>query len=136
MVQRVLPTALAFLVSDYIIDDVNTRKKSIIGLFNNICSSRFPFRHPEMNVFISLTDGHGKYQSSLICTRSEDEQEVFKTKGEVVFNNPNTVVEINFNLRNVEFPSPGKYTFQFFCDHGLLIMRPFEVVQLKQDEKK
>jgi hypothetical protein len=127
------PTLLAFLIADSIIDDITTRKKSIIGLFNSICSPRFPFRHSEMNLFVSLTDGHGEYNCTLICTRSEDEKEVFKTGGKVKFQTPNSVVEINFSLRNVEFPTAGKYTFQFFCDDYLLVIRPFEVVKMEKD---
>lgn len=132
---RIYPTPLAFLIADSIIDDINTRKKSIIGLFNSICSNRFPFRHPEMNIFVSLTDGHGSYQTSLVCSRSFDEKEILRTRGEVTFRTPNTVVEMNFSLRNIEFPSPGKYTFHFSCDGELLVMRPFEVVEIDKEEQ-
>jgi len=132
---EVFPTTLAFLIADTVIDDTNTRKKSIIGLFNSICSPRFPFRHPEMNLFISLTDGHGEYQSSLICSRSLDEKEIFKTQGNVSFGSPNAVVDIHFTLRHIEFESPGKYTFQFYCKDKLLIMRPFEVLQVVPEKE-
>lgn len=134
-VKRIMPTSLAFLISDTVIDDYVTRKKSIIGLFNSICSNRFPFRHAEMNVFISLTDGHGEYKSSLVCSRAFDEKEIFKSEGKVKFRSPNTIVEMNFTLRNIEFPTPGKYTFQFYCDDELLIIRPFEIVNVKDEEK-
>ena len=118
--------------TDTIIDDVVTRKKSIIGLFNSICSNKFPFRHNEMNVFVSLTDGHGEYQTSLVCARASDEQPIFKSTGVVDLKTPNTVVEINFALRNVEFPTKGKYTFQFYCEDKLLVMRPFDVLNVKK----
>ena len=127
---EVYPTPLAFLIADTVIEDVQTRKKSIIGLFNSICSPHFPFRHPEMNLFIGLTDGHGEYASSLICSRGTDEVEVFRTSGTVEFQSPNAVVEIHFTLRNIEFVQPGKYSFQFFCNDKLLILRPFEVLQV------
>ncbi len=133
--KRVMPTALSFLIADTIIDDMITRKKSIIGLFNSICSNRFPFRHSEMNVFVSLTEGYGEYQTNLICARSFDEKQILKTSGKVNFRNPNMVVEMNFALRNVEFPSAGKYTFQFYCDGNLLILRPFEVVDMEKEKK-
>lgn len=132
---RPLPTSLAFLIADTIIDDVVTRKKSIIGLFNSICSNRFPFRHAELNVFVSLTDGHGEYVTDLVCSRAFDESEVFKSTGKVHFRSPNTVVEINFSLRNIEFPNPGKYTFQFYCNKQLLVIRPFEVVDVSNEKK-
>jgi len=129
--QKPLPTPLAFLIADTVIDDVVTRKKSIIGLFNSICSSRFPFRHSEMNVFVSLTDGHGEYKSGLVCSRSTDLKEIFKSSGKVSFRTPNSVVEMNFTLRNIEFPTQGKYTFQFSCNGQPVVMRPFEVVRMK-----
>ena len=135
MAQKTLPSPLAFLIADTIIDDITTRKKSIIGLFNSICSNRFPFRHAELNVFVSLTDGHGEYQTGLVCSRAFDEFEVFKSSGKVSFRSPNTVVEMNFTIRNIEFPTPGKYTFQFYCDNQLLLIRPFEVVDIENEKK-
>lgn len=134
-VQRIMPTPLAFLIADTVIDDVTTRKKSIIGLFNSICSNRFPFRHAEMNIFVSLTDGHGEYLTSLKCSRAYDEKEVFKSSGKINFRTPNTVVEINFTLRNIEFPTFGKYTFQFYCNDNLIVMRPFEVVNIENEKE-
>ncbi len=129
---NIMPTALAFLIADLIIDDIVTRKKSIIGLFNSICSNKFPFRHREMNVFVSLTDGHGKYDTSLVCTRASDEKTIFKSSGIVDLQSPNTVVEINFALRNMEFPTHGKYIFQFYCGDKLLVMRPFDVLNVEK----
>lgn len=135
-VNRIMPSALGFLIADTIIDDIVTRKKSIIGLFNSICSNHFPFRHGEMNIFVSLTDGHGEYNTTLLCARAYDERQIFSSSGKVEFMTPNTVVEINFAIRNIEFPSPGKYTFQFYCDDYLLVMRPFEIVDVKNKPQK
>ncbi len=131
---KTFPTPLAFLIADSVIDDIGTRKKSIIGIFNSICSSRFPFRHAELSLFVSLTEGYGEYNSRLVCSRASDEKEIFKTTGKVSFRNPNSVVEMSFTLRNIEFPTPGKYTFQFFCEDHLLILRPFEVVPLESEK--
>ncbi len=127
---KTYPTPLAFLIADSVIDDRETRKKSIIGIFNSICSSRFPFRHAELSLFVSLTEGYGEYNSFLVCSRADDEKEIFRTNGKVNFHTPNSVVEMSFVLRNIEFPTPGKYTFQFFCEDYLLILRPFEVVPM------
>jgi hypothetical protein len=84
-----------------------------------------------MNVFVSLTDGHGLYESSLVCARSFDEKRIFESSGEVKFRSPNAVVEIHFALRNIAFPEPGKYTFQFYCNGSLLVMRPLEILKVK-----
>jgi hypothetical protein len=133
MNNKTYPTPLAFLIADSVIDDIGTRKKSIIGIFNSICSSRFPFRHGELSLFVSLTEGYGEYDSYLVCSRASDEKEILKTHGKLKFSTPNSVVEMSFVLRNIEFPTPGKYTFQFFCEEHLLILRPFEVVSMEKN---
>lgn len=135
MEQKPKPILLAFLVADTIIEDVNTKKKSLIGLFNSICATKFPFSHPEMNIFLSLTEGYGDYTVNLACARSVDEKILFKTEETIHFKSPTSVLEINFTLRNVSFPEPGKYSFQFFCNHDILAIRPFDVVSAKHRPK-
>jgi hypothetical protein len=39
----ILPRPLALVIADTVIEDTRTRKKSIIGIFNLICSTAFLF---------------------------------------------------------------------------------------------
>ena len=65
MSEKPTPSGLAIVVCDQIIEDKATNKKSLIGIFNNIASQTFPCRHPQLSVFVSLTEGHGNYDARM-----------------------------------------------------------------------
>lgn len=121
-----LPTALAMIICDDTIEDRTTGKKTLVGLFNNIMAKTCPFRHPEMNIFMVLTNGHGDYTARLKCLK-EDDQPVVDLSGHIHFPDPNAIVEFNFELLGLAFPFYGIYRFQFYCDDRPLISRKFMV---------
>ena len=53
------PEVLAMIICDTVIEDVESGKKSLIGLFDHVNTSRLPSIVNELNVFVSLTDGRG-----------------------------------------------------------------------------
>ena len=62
MTDIVKPSIQAFLVSDQVIEDSVTRKKSLIGLFTHLQAVSFPFQHQQMGLYFCLTDAEGAYQ--------------------------------------------------------------------------
>ena len=133
--EKPLPVALAMLLCDYVIEDKQTNKKSLIGLFSNISAKQFPASHYRMNVFIVLCDGHGEYKGELRCVRSDDNKEVSTMRGPVVFPDPNAVLEFNFEMFGVTFPKPGEYIMQFLCDAEIVIQRKLTLTQIEEKEE-
>ena len=108
---------------------MTTRKHSLIGLFSRISTKSFPCTHPQLHVFISLTDGHGKASGQLRLVRKDVEAEAppqIQLSGMIEFPNPLAVVELVFNIANLSLPAPGRYSFDFYCNGVLLGSRPFE----------
>ena len=126
---RPLLTALGLFICDTVIEDKITNKNSLIGLFNSIHSNEFPFIHPVINVYVSLTGGHGKYQCSLSCVKADTDKPIWSSGGQISMADPLAVFEINFELRNVSFPAAGIYNFQFLCDNEPIISRKFQVLK-------
>jgi hypothetical protein len=124
------PQNLAFIVCDSIIEDRATGKKTLVGIFNRVNSRTFPCTHPALSVFVSLTEGHGRYQAQLQCVKSTEDKPILQIEGPVEFESPNVVVELGFNIRGLTFPEPGPYEFQFSCDGELVRSRPFEVLKV------
>jgi hypothetical protein len=123
------PTLLALLICDQVIQDLTTRKHSLIGLFSRISTKTFPCTHPQLHVFISLTDGHGKASGQLRLVRKDVEGEappLMQLAVTFELPNPLAVVELVFNLPNITLPAPGRYSFDFYCNGVLLGSRPFE----------
>lgn len=128
---------LVLLACDMLIEDKQSGKKSLIGLFDRLFAGTFPCTHPAMTVFVSVTSGHGEYPCELVCRHSDNETVAFAVKGKVVFREPSQVMELVFQLRSVHFPKPGTYWLHFLADDAPVLMRPLVLQQadLQQHEK-
>lgn len=129
------PTGLAIVVCDQIIEDKATNKKSLIGIFNNIASPTFPCRHPSVSVFLSLTEGHGTYQVRLRIINEETGTAVTEVQGQLPFPDVNFVAELAINFMGLEFPAPGLYSIEFYCDEALVLERRFHVMKVNPPPK-
>ncbi len=126
------PTGLAIVICDQIIEDKLTGKKSLIGIFNQIGTQNFPCRHPQLCVFVSLTEGRGQCAARLRIVHDESNHVVAEVNGNIQFPDVHVVVELNFNLVGLAFPEPGMYSIEFYCDDALILERRFHVIQVKQ----
>jgi hypothetical protein len=129
------PSGLAIIVCDQIIEDKATSKKSLIGIFNNIASPEFPCRHPQLSVFVSLTEGRGTYQARARIVNEETQEAVTEVTGQIQLPDVNMVAELVFNFIGLEFPAPGLYSIEFYCDDVLILERRFHVMQAKPPPK-
>lgn len=127
MIKKPNPMPLAMIICDTLIEDRVTGKKSLIGMFNNVSSGVIPCVHPQMNVFIVMTEGLGDYEGTLRCVNDEEDKPVMEMKGPIAFKDPQQIVELNFELRNIKFPRYGGYRFEFFANDMPLISRRFAV---------
>ncbi len=114
MTDKPAPTGLAIVICDQIIEDKLTGKKSLIGIFNQIGAQNFPCRHPQLCVFLSLTEGRGQCAARLRIVHDETDHVVAEVNGQIQFPDIHTVVELNFGLVGLTFPDRG------VCDRVLL----------------
>jgi hypothetical protein len=131
MTDKPAPIGVAIVICDQIIEDKLTGKKSLIGIFNQIATQSFPCRHPQVCVFVSLTDGRGQSAARLRIVHDESEHVVAEVNGNIQFPDVNTVIELNFNLVGLVFPDPGAYAIEFYCDEALILERRFHVMHIK-----
>ena len=125
------PAGLAIVVCDQIIEDKRTNKKSLIGIFNQIAAGEFPCRHPQLAVFVSVTEGRGRYPVRLRMAHEETAETVVDVNGELELTDVNMVAELGFDLLGVVFPKPGLYSIEFYCDDALILERRFHVAQVE-----
>lgn len=130
------PIPLAMIICDAVIEDRITGKKSIIGIFNNIATHKFPCQHPTINVFFTLIEGIGKYEGCLRCIKLDTNEVIMSLSGPIPFPNRLATVEFNFELKNVTFPTEGQYVFELLCDNQPVISRKFVVALMKQPKQK
>ena len=131
MTEKSSPVGLAIVICDIIIEDKQTHKKSLIGIFNQIGALQFPCRHPRMAVYVSLTEGRGQYDVRLRIVQEDAGTTVGEVRGQIQFADINAVAELNFDLMNLAFPQPGLYSIEFYCDDLLVLERRFQVSQVQ-----
>ena len=124
-----LPIGLALLICDTLIEDICTKKKSLIGLFSQITAKRFPYIHPAMTVFISMTGAKGEFKCTLTCQREEDGESVITVPCKIKTNFPRDVADLVLSLRSMRFTKPGRYMFRVLVDGVPVMMRPLNVVE-------
>lgn len=102
------PIPLALLTCDNIITDLRTRKKSLIGLFNSVGASAYPYLMREFFVFVSMTNCEGETDIS-IKLQAADGDVVFNLPGKIPAQNLLESPEVIFNIQNLVIKAPGSY---------------------------
>ena len=115
------PDVLALLVCDQIITDRVTGKQSLIGMFSNVHARGYPATHPQLSVFVALTDGHGETDLVIRIVDSNDSRPpIVEGKGKVVFKDPRTIANLALQFHGLSFPQPGEYRVQLYAGGELL----------------
>lgn len=130
------PIINAMLICDKVITEERTRKKSLIGIFEKIGSSRFPFTHLSMAVYIKLTNGRGEYNFKLELYDLKKDRVLGYNKipHPIEIEDPLRTYELVFTLNRIKFEHPGKYEFRIYSDEEVFGQKAFTVEE--QHKKK
>ncbi len=127
------PCVLSINVCDNVIRDEATKKVSLIGLFNTIKANSFPCKHPLMHVYVALTNGHGKCKTEIRFLSLKDNKPIAWMEGELDFQNPLQVAELNMCWQNLTFEKEGEYEVEVRCDGTRIQARKFMVIGPQQN---
>lgn len=131
MTDIVKPSIQAFLVSDQVIEDSVTRKKSLIGLFTHLQAVSFPFQHQQMGLYFCLTDAEGAYQFDIELIYLNTEQLVCRaTLPRIVIGDRLQISDFGINIPSLVFPAPGRYEFRLRMEGHLIAQKDFNVMLL------
>ena len=115
------PDVLSLIVCDQIITDRVTGKVSLIGMFAAVHSPRFPVTHPQVCVYVALTEGHGKTPITIrIVDANEARKPIVEGKGIVEFKDPRMIANLALQFHGLRFPEPGQYRVQIWSGSSLL----------------
>jgi hypothetical protein len=125
------PSPIALVVCDALYQDPSG-KTALVGLFNLLMAQSFPATHPQMCVYVAVTDVHPGTGFRVVIENPETGHKVAEATapapppGKVT---PTTICEFRFILQMLTFPEPGRYDIQFWANDHILLQRPFEVVK-------
>lgn len=131
-----LPVIKAFLVCDKVIQDAQTGKKSLIGIFHEIKASTFPTVHQELWIYANLTDAHGHYVFEIRFVNVSDGGRVVGNSqpSPITIPGPLQTTELSALLHRVGLPSEGTYEFQLIANGELAATKAIRVARVLPPE--
>lgn len=85
-----------------------------------------------MHVYIALTNGHGKYKTEVRFVSLEESKPIIGMIGELNFQNPLQVIEMNLCWQRLNFEKPGDYEVEVLCDGDRVGARKFVIMGPQQ----
>jgi hypothetical protein len=129
------PSVQAFLVCDQVIEDSQTKKKSLIGIFTHLQAASFPFQHNQMGLYFCLTDAEGTYHFDIDLAYINTEQLVCRaTLPNIVIADRLQISDFGINIPSLMFPAPGRYEFRLRMEGHLIAQKDFNVIQMSSRE--
>jgi hypothetical protein len=123
------PSVQAFLVCDYVICEVGTNKKTIVGTFTDITSPNFPCFMPQIGLYFCITDADDAYnfEVELIYLNTATKigggniAEVIEIKDRLA------ITDVGVTIKNLVFPGPGRYEFRLLANGQTIAIKDFMV---------
>jgi hypothetical protein len=109
-----IPSVVAMLVCDQIINEEGTNKKSLIGVFETVNAVAFPLLIARLAVYVKLVDALGSYSFKVRLVNLRDESLVVQFDIQANISDASHHSELALNMGNVPIPEPGRYEFQLY----------------------
>lgn len=123
------PILKAMLLCDMTIVEEGTRKRTLIGLFDRLRSSRFPTVHPAMSVYVQFRELQGGFNFTLELVDLGSEKTVNHTViKDFRVEDRSSDCELVFNLLSVRFDHPGDYEFRIYANDAIFGQKSFKVL--------
>jgi hypothetical protein len=108
------PICVGILLCDQVIEDIRTRKKSFIGVFNEIVAMQLPAKHPMLCLVVTLTGCLGKQEFEIVMSRQTDygDEPVMRIQGGLQARSPLDIIDLIFELRDVPLVALGRHTIE------------------------
>ena len=125
------PAFISFLIADTVIQEKVTNKWSVIGIFDRIYSNSFPCIHPNLGLYIRITDASGKYKIRVEFS-DENNNTLSQFEGiELEVANRLATPGFGIQTRNLPIPKPGNYSFDLYFNDDYFKSLPLNVIQSK-----
>ena len=89
-----LPIGIGLIPCENVLEDIRTRRKSIIGIISKIQAENFPFTVQSMHVFIMLTGCTSNFPCKLKCVNDETMEKIIDVQCDIQSSSVNDVVDV------------------------------------------
>ncbi len=115
------PQLLAWVTCDGVHIDPGSGKHTLLGIFSNIKARAFPFVHPHMIWFLTLSDVSPGMHVIRICLSLDPTQPLELLKREFESKSPLHRINLINELNNLQFDQPGDYSILIEVDDEPLL---------------
>jgi hypothetical protein len=125
------PIPLALIVCDHITTCPETKKRSLLGLFDRKAFAEYPTPVFNFCVFCSVTEYTGKVPLALrIVDREEERPPVYEHAMQLPAEmNPLFTIDCEFRIDKATFPVPGDYRVQLLAEGVAILERKLKLFQ-------
>lgn len=135
--RKPVPDVLALLVCDQIITDQVTGKQSLIGMFSKVHARGFPATHPQLCVYVALTEGYGETDFVIRIVDANDARPpIVEGRGKVHFKDPRAIANLGLQFHGITFPEAGEYRVQLYSSGELLREARLVLIHLRKRPPK
>ena len=117
---------LSCILCELVIQDQETKNRSLINMFNHVMVAQLPARMHRLSILVSITDGRGQSQGKLEIVDPEGAP-VIRGVNPVVFRDPTVIFDLCYEFRDVVFHKEGRHNINFWLGDDLVVMRPFTI---------
>ena len=105
---------------DMAIQEVNTGKFTLVGLFRSIIAPAFPHNHSRMHIFFELTDVEKMPASIKLIIKNPDGKTIAESGGPFVSQDKVSNINVNFVLLGLPLEHPGDYLVEAMIDNDVV----------------
>jgi len=124
------PILKAMLLCDQTIVEEETKKRSLIGLFDRVKTAQLPTVHPSLSVYVQFCEVEGMFDFTLELYDLAEEKTLHKA---VVKNfkvqDKSRDCELVFNILSVRFEHAGGYEFRIYINDYVFGQKSFQVIK-------
>jgi hypothetical protein len=104
------------------------------GVRGHVQARSFPYTHPQLFVYLQVTGHQGSATGRVVVVSETTQEEIVDVPiDEFQLLGPLTVLHLQLQIMDCEFPVPGVYWFQVFLNEKLVAERRFFVSEASGD---
>ncbi len=98
---------IALLFCDYLIDEKNSNKKTLAGVFSGIYGKKFPSPCRPFWIYASFTNLEGEHTFAVNIVFEKTKNVLLSIGGNLTSKGPDGVIELALPVNNLMLPEPG-----------------------------
>ena len=126
------PFPLAILICDSVYIDERSKKKVLVGIFDNINATEFPTEYKPLAIYARLIDAEGEYSFRFDYVQVKDDKLLGKASiPSVTIPDRLKVYDLVIEPPPIPLPEPGEYEFRLFANDRYIGRVKFNAVKIE-----